>query len=132
MKHSKKFDPFAELFGDLSDRYQGDRWQPSLDVFETELAVIARFEIAGVRKADLRVTIDGDLLCVRGMRKPKAEDGVQRLHQMEVAFGPFERTVRIDILFDEDNVDAHLEDGFLRITLPKLRSEPRSIEISDD
>jgi HSP20 family protein len=132
VKHSKKFDPFTELFGDLSDRYQGDRWQPSLDVFETESAVIARFEIAGVRKADLRVTIDGDLLCVRGIRKPKAEDGVQRLHQMEVAFGPFERTIHIEIPFDENRVDAHLEDGFLRITLPKLRSEPRSIEILDD
>ena len=51
---------------------------------------------------------------------------------MEVAFGPFERTIHIEIPFDENRVDAHLEDGFLRITLPKLRSEPRSIEISDD
>lgn len=132
MKHSKKFDPFAELLGDASDRYQGDRWQPASDVFETESTVIARFEVAGVRKASLRVTVDGDLLSIRGVRKPKAEEGVQRLHQMEIAFGPFERTIRIEIPFDEDRVDAHLEDGFLRITLPKLQTEARSIKITDD
>jgi len=132
VRHSKKFDPFAELFGDLTDRFQGDRWQPAIDVFETEVAIIARFEIAGVRKADLRVTIDGDLLRISGIRKPKAEGSVRRLHQMEIAFGPFERTLRIDIPFESGRVEAHLEDGFLRITLPKLTSEPRSIEISSE
>ncbi len=132
MKHSKKFDPFAEIFGDLSERFQGDRWQPAVDVFETETAVVVRFEIAGVRKANLRVTVDGDLLRVSGVRKPTAEGGVRRLHQMEIAFGPFERSLRIEIPFDNGGVAAHLEDGFLRITLPKQSDEPHNIEVTGD
>jgi HSP20 family protein len=132
VKHSKKFDPFAEIFGDLSERFQGDRWQPAVDVFETETAVVVRFEIAGVRKANLRVTVDGDLLRVSGVRKPKAEGDVRRLHQMEIAFGPFERSVRIEIPFDSSGVSAHLEDGFLRITLRKQSDEPHNIEVTGD
>ncbi len=132
MKHSKKFDPFAEIFGDMSERFQGDRWQPAIDVFETESAVVVRFEIAGVRKENLRVTVDADFLRVSGIRKPKAEEGVRRLHQMEIAFGPFERALQIEIPFDSGLVSAHLEDGFLRITLPKLSDEPHNIEVTGD
>jgi len=132
VRHSKKFDPFAEIFGDLSERFQGDRWQPAIDVFETESALVVRFEIAGVRKENLRVTVDSDLLRVSGIRKPQAEDGVRRLHQMEIAFGPFERSLRIEVPFDGAHVAAHLEDGFLRITLPKLSDEPHNIEVTSD
>ncbi len=46
-------------------------------------------------------------------------EGVQRLHQMEIAFGPFERVLRIGIPFEREGVAAHLEDGFLTVNLPK-------------
>lgn len=130
MKYSKKFDPFSEFFGDLNERFQGDRWQPAVDVFETEAAIVIRVEMAGVRKSDLHVTVDKNLLRISGLRKPKTELGVRRLHQMEIAFGPFERSIRIEIPFDTRGIEARLEDGFLYIVLPKLSNGPRRIEIS--
>ena len=90
----EKRDPFAELFGEFGDRLRGDRWQPDVDVFETETAVVVRAEIAGVRSQDLSVKVDGQILQIGGVR-PAAPEGsdVRRLHRMEIASGPFQRQI---------------------------------------
>ena len=81
-----------------------------------------------VSREDLRVSVDGELLHIRGVRRPPEHAEVlQRLHQMEITFGPFERSVRIAIPFEREQVSAHLEDGYLSVTLPKRVA--RSIEV---
>jgi HSP20 family protein len=122
-------DPFAELFGDLADRLRGDRFQPAMDVFETDSALVVRFELAGVRGGDLRVTVDADLVRVSGVRKPPPSDGAQRLHQMEIGFGPFERSLRLPVDVDRDAVTANLEEGILTVTLPKRQRVRRRVEV---
>ena len=64
-----------------------------MDIFETDDAVIVRLEMAGVRGDDLRVNVDADVLHIRGTRKTPDASGLRRLHQMEIAFGPFETHV---------------------------------------
>jgi HSP20 family protein len=89
---------------------------------------VVRVELAGVRREDLRVSVDGDVLHVRGVRRPpEHSETLQRLHQMEIAFGPFERSIRIGIPFERDQVSARLEDGYLSVTLPKR--VPQRIEV---
>lgn len=126
-------DSITELFGEFSERLRGDRWRPAVDVFETEEAIVVRLELAGLRSSDLRVTVEGNRLRIRGVRTPPAQTGggtVQRLHQMEIAFGPFEREIRVSIPFDSERVTANLEEGFLRVTLPKQIAKPKRIDIS--
>ncbi len=118
-----------ELFGGVRDRLADDRWQPAIDVFETDEALVVRAEIAGLRSEDLRVRIDGDVLRIRGERAVPQEEGVRRLHRMEIAFGPFERALQVQVPFDRDRVSAHLEDGFLRIVLPKRQPQKRRVEV---
>ena len=90
-----------------------------MDILETDDSVIVRLEMAGVRGDDLRVNVDGELLRIRGVRRTPDSRGVRRLHQMEIAFGPFETSVRLGVPFDRDGVTAHLEDGLLEVRLPK-------------
>jgi HSP20 family protein len=124
-------DPSAELFGELSEWTPGDRWRPALDVFETEKAIVVRVELGGVRSQDVKVSVDGDTLRIQGARHaPRTSAEVMRLHRMEIAFGRFERTVRIAIPFDREHVQAHLEDGFLTIELPKREPARRRVEVS--
>lgn len=80
-------------------------------------------------RARLRVTVQGAQVRIRGERLPPAEVDVSRHHQMEIAFGPFERVVNIGVPFERDQVAAHLEDGFLLVTLPKRRPESRRVEV---
>ncbi len=107
----------------------GDRWRPVLDVFETEKAVVVRVELAGVRAGDLRVTVDGDWLRIRGERHAPPATDVQRLHRMEIAFGPFERSVQIAVPFEREQVAANLEEGFLSVVLPKRAPGRRRIDV---
>ena len=99
MSEPKRQNPPAELFGEFSERLRGDRWQPGIDIFETEKAVVVRAEIAGVRREDVRVTVDDDLLRISGSRRAPSRTDVRRLHQMEIACGPFERAIRISRRF---------------------------------
>jgi HSP20 family protein len=125
----KREDPFADLYGEFRDRLRGDRWQPDVDVFETEKAVVVRVELAGVRGDDLRVSVDGEALRISGVRMAPEPVEMQRLHQMEIATGPFERCLPIPIAFQREGVSAQLADGFLTVTLPKRAQVQRSIEI---
>jgi HSP20 family protein len=129
VSQSKRDDPFAELLGEFPDRLRGDRWRPEVDVFETETSVVVRTELAGVRNDDLRVTVDGEMLRIRGVRRAPQSSDLRRLHQMEIATGPFERRVRIPIAFQRESVSAHLADGFLTVTLPKRVPARRRVEV---
>lgn len=129
MSPTKRDDPLAELLGEFADRLRGDRWQPDVDVFETERAFVVRAELAGVRSEDVRVTVDGDELRIRGERRTPEASELCRLHRMEIASGPFERRVRVPVPFDRDGVTAHLADGFLTVTLPRRAPLRRRIEV---
>ena len=129
MSSGRRDDPFTELYGEFRDRLQGDRWQPDVDVFETEKNLVVRLELAGVRGADLRVTVDGDALRISGVRLAPEPGDVQRLHQMEIATGPFERRLRMPLPFDRERVHANLADGFLTVTLPKRAAVQREVMI---
>jgi HSP20 family protein len=106
---------------------RGSPWTPAVDIFETETSVVVRLEMAGVRGEDLRVNVDKDVLRIRGLRKTPEVEGVRRLHQMEIAFGPFETSVRLGIPFDREGVSAHLEDGLLEVRL--LRRQRVRVEV---
>jgi HSP20 family protein len=125
-------DPFANLLSEFGDRLRGDRWQPDVDVFETEAAVVVRAEIAGVHSRDLNVRVDGQVLRIGGVRPVTEGPDVKHLHQMEIASGPFERRVRIPIPFERERVSAHVADGFLTVTLPKRVGGPSSIEVETE
>jgi len=99
-----------------------------VDVFETEKAVVVRVELAGVRSSQVKVSVDGEWLRIHGERTPSADSDIERLHQMEIAFGPFQRSVRIGIPFERDRVVANLEEGFLSVVLPKSAPRRRRIE----
>ena len=124
--------PLTELFGEFPDRLRGNTWQPSVDVFETQEAIVVRAEIPGVRSEDLQVNVDGAVIRISGVRRVPPQLRVQRLLRMEIAFGPFEREVRIGLPFDRDTVSARLEDGFLSVTLAKVQSERRDVTVETE
>jgi len=125
----KPRDPFAEIYGEFGDRLRGDRWQPDVDVFETDQDIVVRAEIAGVKSSDLHVSVDGAILRISGVRAAQEGSDVVRLHQMEIASGPFERRLRVPVPIDRERVTAHVADGFLTVRLPKRAAGPRQVPV---
>lgn len=126
---TRDHDPLAPWFGRLSERLGSDRFEPAADVYETEKAVVVRLELAGVASDEIQVSVDGDVLRIRGVRRPNIDADARRLHQMEIASGPFERALRIGIPFERAQVVAALEEGILRVVLPKRSASRRRIDV---
>jgi HSP20 family protein len=102
-------------------------FEPPADVYETEDAVIARLEIAGLRgnSGEIGVEIREDLLTISGERLDPASGSARRYEQMEIQTGSFQRTVRLPCPVDETAAVARYEDGFLTVRLPKAAA-PRT------
>lgn len=92
----------------------------SVDVHEYPDALIVRAPIAGVRPADLDLSLHNDMLTIRGKRMdmPIADSNCVTLHQ-ECHWGPFSRSIILPIAVRADDAEARLVDGVLTIRLPK-------------
>ena len=101
-------------------------WQPPADIHETEHGIVVKMELAGVTADGIAVALSGDgkSLTVSGIRSEPAEERSVRVgcHQLEVYFGPFERTFALPADFEaaRDGIGATLKDGFLTVSLPRL------------
>jgi HSP20 family protein len=101
---------------------RGSLWVPPTDVYETEDLIVVQIEIAGVQQADFTVTLTDRHLIVAGTR-PDRGPTRRAYHQMEVHYGDFRAEVELPMPVDERRVDAEYSDGFLRIVLPKKKSQ---------
>ena len=97
-------------------------WEPSIDVFETPDAVVALADLSGVAENDIDLVVARDSLTIRGERRDSDPSHPDRTYsQMEIPFGPFERSVQLPSAVDPDQTQASYRSGFLEITMPKLR-----------
>ena len=116
----------------LMNVYEG-AWRPSIDILETEDRILVIVELAGVRREDISIEMEGEKLRIAGRRPDPSEahdPAVRKCHQVEIDYGPFERLILISVPIESSKIDARYDEGFLKITLPKR--EPglaRRIEI---
>jgi HSP20 family protein len=97
-------------------------WEPAIDVYETDDAVVALVDLPGVPQENIDLVVGRDSLTVRGERRdPDSEPRPERTYSvMEIPFGPFERTVRFSTAVNPDETKASYRAGFLEIVMPKL------------
>lgn len=103
-------------------------WKPPVDIYETAGEIVVLVEIAGMKKKDINVTMENDLLKISGARPDFSPSTKMKLHQMEIDYGKFQRIVKISLPIDMHNISAQYKEGFLQITLPKIKLE-RSVVI---
>jgi HSP20 family protein len=105
-------------------------WSPMADVFETAEHLVVKMELAGIKRSDIGISLDGDRLIIRGMRYENRPEGVTAYHQMEINYGCFERVLHLRPGVRQEDIGAHFEDGILTIMIVK-QPPPRddSVEI---
>ena len=112
---------------------QGDiGWKPATDVYETEDEFVVQVDLAGMRRGDIEVYVDGDFLLLKGTRNNIAPAGKKHYHKMEIQVGPFERHVRIPAGVDSTTTRAHYSAGFLFIRMTRgeaRRGGRRSVRV---
>lgn len=95
-------------------------WRPDADVYETATAIEVTVDLAGVGEDDAEIQLFDDAVVVEGYRQvtPRQDGGVY--HAAAIRRGPFRVDIPLPAPVDADGVQARLERGLLRITLPKL------------
>jgi len=113
-----------------SVRFSPRTWQPAIDVFETDTQVVVLVELAGLKEDEIEVVVHDGLLTVRGERKD-IKQGIKRTYsQMEILWGPFERSITLPANVNVDQIKAFYEAGILEVVLPKQEEEkPRRVNI---
>lgn len=101
-------------------------WRPPTDIYETETAIVVQVELAGMRRENLSIELQDRHLMITGVR-PHDRSTPRSYHQIEINFGEFRVDVELPAAVATAEIQAEYEDGFLRITLPKL--QPRRLEI---
>jgi len=125
------FDELADTLRHEHRAYSGE-CRPNLDVFETEQAVEILVDVAGVPAAAIRILFRGGVVLIAGEKAPPRGEQAQAFHLVEREFGRFVRAVRLNGAYDVANAQASLQEGELRIVLPKLadrRGQPHRIRI---
>jgi HSP20 family protein len=103
---------------------------PALNLWEEDDAFVLEAELPGLDLKDLEIYVTGhNQVTLKGERKSATpEKGVQ--HRQERHFGSFTRTLTLPMDVNADKVEARLEQGVLKVRLPKSEaSKPRKIEI---
>ena len=105
-------------------------WTPAVDIFETEKALVLKMELPGIKKEDVHVTIENNMLTVRGERKMEEQVERENYHRMERTYGEFVRSFSLPPFVDGKEIKADFAEGLLRVTLPKVETaRPKEIEV---
>jgi HSP20 family protein len=104
--------------------------QPVMDVAEYENESVILAELPGVKKEDITISVENGWLTLRGERKPNPAAEIKRVLHREIELHAFARTIRLPHVVDVNAISAELENGLLRITLPKADEvRPRTIAV---
>lgn len=107
-----------------------ERFQPSLDVDETDQAYFLSLDVPGVRKEDVKIESSGNVLTISGERKQEKRSNTKSIGRYERAFGRFSRRFTLPTIVDANRIEAKLEDGVLKVELPKAeQARPRLVEV---
>ena len=105
-------------------------WYPACDVFEDKESVKIVAELPGVKPEDVKLSLENNLLTIRGEKKQEAEERSERVHRYERSYGTFERAFVLPSTVDGDNISAQYHNGVLTVVVPKAeRARPREIPV---
>ena len=142
-----RYDPFRELrslqdemnrlFSSSFSRGSGGddqimrgAWNPSVDIFENQNQIVLEAELPGMKSEDVEISIENNILTLRGERRFEKKDDGDNFHRVERSYGSFTRSFTLPNTVSSENATASFENGVLRVTLAKREeTKARKIEI---
>lgn len=104
-------------------------WQPSINLYETDRAIVVVVELAGVGAENLHIHVHPRQIAVHGERQLVVPPGIRRVHRMEIGAGPFQLDVPLPALIDPEAAQARYSSGLLEIGLPLAQQPPQRVVV---
>lgn len=140
-----RWDPVRELAGMEIDRlnrmfsdFYGEafarNWVPPVDIYETpEHEVVLKAELPEMRREDIDITFENNVLTLRGERKAGQEVRKDSFQRMERHYGAFSRSFTLPATIDTARISATYKDGVLTIKLPQREeAKPKQIAVTGE
>jgi HSP20 family protein len=120
----------APAFGEQGDVITSTWFAPT-DVSEDGNSLRITMELPGVNPDDVRLSLENNILSIRGEKKHQIEENNERVHRFERTYGMFERTFALPNTVDPEKIEARYENGVLFVVIPKAeRAKPREIRVN--
>ncbi len=134
----QRFSPFNSLSAELDRLFEAplaelarDTWSPTLDVLEDKDNYFILAELPGLKREDIKVSLEDGNLTISGERKSETRNEDTSVHCVERFSGHFERSIALPVAVSTDKVKATYTDGVLTLTLPKAEeAKPKKIDIT--
>jgi HSP20 family protein len=94
------------------------RWTPHTDVYETDVGLVIKVELAGMKSDSLEIIVEGQRLRISGVRPDCCRGPHCNFLVMEINYGPFETVMELPAGYDLARAKAIYVNGFLRIDVP--------------
>ncbi len=136
-----RFEPMKELetltdqiqkyFEDLPLMFTGrhEGFTPRIDISEDDKHIYVEAEIPGVKKEDLKLTLEDNILTIEGEKKFEEEKKEKNFFRNERIFGTFKRAFTLPVEVNPDKINAKFDNGLLKITFDKLTEEHKNERI---
>ena len=137
MSNLVKWDPFAELSA-LQKQFFGDDWMsplkgvniPTTDVFTKDNNLVVEAHLPNFEQKDVNIEVENGALVISAERHEKEEDKGKQ-YVVRESSSSFYRRIALPKRADADKIEAHLDDGVLRVRVPLTPlPEPKKIAIS--
>ena len=126
---------YERLLGWVPARRSDDKrgWIPLVDMNEDENGITVRAEIPGVEAKNIEISLEGNVLTLRGERKRESVEADHELCRSERSYGPFERSIRMPVDVDPDQARASYRHGVITVELVKAdKKRPKKVDIATD
>lgn len=112
-------DNFSNDWGTSDSNDESGDGQLTIDVFQTDEDIVIKSTIAGVNPEDLDVSINNDMITIKGERKFEENVSEENFYYQECYWGSFSRSVVLPVDVIAEKIEASLKNGILTIKLPK-------------
>ena len=124
------FDEFDSLMKSMMPTGASRGFVPAVDVYETKDAVVVETPLAGVDPEHVDVSIENDILTIKGHEEQKSEVEEKNYYRKEVRTGSFYRSVALPTHVVGDKASASYENGVLKISVPKApETKAKTIQV---
>lgn len=114
----------------LDDDSNHFNWNPRVDIYDNDNAIVIKAELPGVDKKDIEVDLKDHVLTLKGERSYENEVKEENYYRKERAFGKFHRAFSLPADLDPDKIKADFKDGVLKIDIPKPEEKkPKKISV---
>jgi HSP20 family protein len=108
----------------------GSAWTPTVDIREDREHVTIMMDVPGVRPEDVKISVENNVLTIRGEKQQVEERNDERWHRYERSYGVFERSFTLPSTVNPERIEATGDNGVLTVRIPKSeQAKPREIQV---